>query len=138
MTEEQLTRWVEGYGRAWEGRAPRAAMVLFADGAEYYETPFAPPYRGREGVRDYWRDATRSQRDIAFRHEVLAVRGSTGIVRWAADFRRVPAGHRVRLDGILVLTFDPEGLCRTLREWWHVSDAAEGETVETAEAGPGP
>lgn len=134
MTEKQLTRWVERYGRAWTDRDAHAAMALFAESAEYYEVPFEPPYRGREGIRAYWSDATRRQREISFRHEVLAVRGSTGIVRWMAGFRRIPSGHRARLDGILVVTFDREGLCRTLREWWHISEAAEGEVEGSAGA----
>jgi hypothetical protein len=53
MTETQLENWLEALGRAWETRDPEAAAALFSERAEYYETPFVEPARGREGVRTY-------------------------------------------------------------------------------------
>lgn len=119
MDRLKLEGWLGRYGRAWEGRDPKAAAALFEETAEYYETPFEPPFRGRDEIRRYWRGATNSQRDISFSHEVLSVTASTGVARWKADFSRIPTGQRVRLDGVFVLTFNEAGLCIVLREWWH-------------------
>ena len=119
MNETDLRNWLDRYRRAWETRDPEVAAALFSEDARYYETPFAEPARGRKGVRDYWENATRGQSDVAFSHNVVAVSGSRGIARWSATFTRIASGARVALDGIFLLEFDDEGLCRELREWWH-------------------
>ena len=119
MDRVKLEEWLGRYGQAWEGRDPTAAAALFEETAEYFETPFEPPFRGRDEIRRYWRGATDSQRDISFSHEVLAVTASTGVARWRAEFGRIPTGQRVRLDGVFVLTFNEAGLCSCLREGWH-------------------
>ncbi len=119
MNEADLQTWLEAYRQAWETRDPDAAAALFSKDAEYYETPFAPPAKGRPGVRDYWANATRAQVDVAFSYEVLSVAEDRGIARWWASFTRVSSGAKVDLDGVFLLEFDGEGLCRELREWWH-------------------
>ena len=120
MHRLKLEGWLARYGRAWEDRHPEAAAALFEETAEYYETPFESPFRGRDEIRRYWRGATNSQRDISFSHEILSVAASTGVARWSAEFSRIRTGQRVRLDGVFVLTFSKAGLCSVLREWWHL------------------
>lgn len=122
ITEPKLGEWLDAYGRAWESRDPDAAAVLFTEDAEYYETPFGDPARGRSGVRGYWAAATANQRDVRFTHEVMAVAESRGIARWWSEFTRTSSGAAVRLDGVFVLEFGEDGLCRSLREWWHRSE----------------
>ena len=119
MHRSKLEGWLGRYGRAWESRDPEAAAALFEETAEYFETPFESPFRGRDEIRRYWRGATDSQRDISFSHEILSVAASTGVARWRAEFSRIQTGQRVRLDGVFVLTFNKAGLCSVLREWWH-------------------
>ncbi len=122
MNETELGSWLERYGRAWEESDPDAAAALFSQDASYYETPFGAPAQGREGVRAYWANATRNQADISFSYEILSVAKGRGIACWRAGFTRRPSAARVTLDGIFLLEFDDDGLCRELREWWHVSE----------------
>lgn len=117
-------RWLRDYGKAWEQASPQLASALFTDDCRYYETPFAAPAIGRDGVARYWQAVPDSQADIAFRHQVLAIQGPNVIAHWSASFTRVPTGIRVRLDGVFVLEFDANGLCRSLREWWHREETA--------------
>lgn len=123
MDQPKLAAWLEKYGRAWEACDPEAAAALFSPDAEYYETPFQAPARGPEGVRDYWANATRNQSDVSFAYDIVSVTGARGIARWSANLTRVSTGVRVALDGIFLLEFSGEGLCRELREWWHRSEA---------------
>ena len=125
MTSPQLHAWLEQYRQAWETRDADAAAALFTDAAAYYETPFGRPAQGKDGVRAYWGAATEHQRNVKFRHEVLAVTGDAGIARWWADYTRVPSGVKVRLDGVFLVEFDADGLCRSLREWWHRTEAPQ-------------
>jgi uncharacterized protein (TIGR02246 family) len=123
MTVRELQAWLERYGDAWQARDADRAAALFTDDVAYYETPFGEPARGKDGVRAYWRAATQHQRDVRFSCEILSVAGDVGIARWWAEYARASSGARARLDGIFLLEFDADGRCRTLREWWHRTDA---------------
>lgn len=126
MNETELANWLEAYGRAWERRDPEAAAALFSADARYYETPFAPPARGRDGVRAYWAHATRNQADISFAYDTISASNGRGIARWQSRYTRPSSGARVTLDGIFLLEFNDDGLCRELREWWHRSEGTPG------------
>jgi ketosteroid isomerase-like protein len=116
---KDIERWLYEYRQAWENREPGQAAALFADNAEYFETPFDFPFRGRDAIREYWEDVPRTQENITFGSRVLAVAGDTAVAHWQARFKRVPSGQNVQLDGVFVLVFDRAGLCTSLREWWH-------------------
>jgi uncharacterized protein (TIGR02246 family) len=119
MNRESLQGWLEGYGRAWESRDPEAVGKLFADDATYQETPYTQPMRGREAIQQYWSQVVATaQEHIKFGYEVLADAEDSAIVHWWASFVRVQSRAQVSLDGIFLLTFDTEGRCRELREWW--------------------
>lgn len=118
MTEDSANDWLLRYGQAWERADTAAAGALFSADCRYYETPFAAPEVGRAGVTRYWQNVEHHQRDVRFRHRLIAVQYNTVIAHWSAGFSRVGTGARVTLDGIFVLEFDDRGLCHTLREWW--------------------
>ena len=116
---ESLRAWLEGYRLAWEGRDPEAASRLFAEDATYQETPFTQPLRGREAIQQYWTVVVvAAQEQIRFGYEVLALAEETAIAHWWASFTRVASRAQVSLDGIFLLTFGKNGLCKELREWW--------------------
>ena len=115
--------WLERYKDAWENRDPDAAAALFAPAALYHETPFDPPKRGPDGVRAYWAGVTADQRDVVFRYDILSVSGSTAIAQWNARFKLASNGAQIELDGVFVLVFDAQGLCTSLREWWHAKQS---------------
>ena len=123
MKKTELEAWLESYGEAWETRDAEAAAALFSADAEYYETPFVAPAVGREGIRSYWANATRNQKDVNFSYEIVSTSGKQGVARWWATFTRCSSGATVSLDGVFLLEFDDEGLCRELREWWHSTGA---------------
>jgi len=119
MNSESLRAWLEAYGRAWETRDPEAVRRLFAEGATYQETPFTQPLRGRDAIQQYWSQVVAiAQEQIRFGCEVLAVAEDSAIVHWWASFVRIQSQAQVSLDGIFLLTFNTEGRCRELREWW--------------------
>ena len=124
MDHESLKLWLDAYGRAWETRDPAAVVELFSEDATYQETPFSEPMHGRDAIRQYWVDSVENyQEQIHFESEILAIVGDVGIARWRASFVRVATGKGVRLDGVFLLTFSAQGLCRKLQEWWVRQDA---------------
>ena len=120
LTPAALETWLKGYQQAWELRDADRAAALFTANARYHEMPFDAPKAGRTGIRDYWTTVTADQRNVAFKFEIVAVTGPTGIARWSASLVSAASGVRVELDGVFLLTFDASGLCSELREWWHV------------------
>jgi hypothetical protein len=50
-------------------------------------------------------------------YEVLAAEGETGIAHRNVKARSEGEPHRVEWDGILLITFAPDGRCRDHREW---------------------
>ena len=117
MTREQLDGWLRAYGAAWEARDGERAAALFAEDGLYCWGPLEPPLRGRDAIRARWTEATRDQRNVSFRHELLGIDGTRGFVRWWSSFDE--DGAHVELDGVFVLDFGGgNGLCTRLQEWW--------------------
>lgn len=119
MTISELERWLGAYGEAWEKRDAEAVGLLFQDDALYFETPYAEPFQGREGIRNYWSTVTADQRDITFESKPIGVIDGTAIAQWSSKFTLASNGANVELNGVFFLEFNDQGLCTTLREWWH-------------------
>lgn len=119
MDRETFNHWLSSYGSAWTSRDPEAAASLYADDATYQVTPFDEPLRGRPAIHDYWQGVIRTEENIQFSYEILAVTAAFGIARWRASFVRVPPGLDTKLDGIFLIFLDAAGRCQSLREWWH-------------------
>jgi hypothetical protein len=119
MDRETFNHWLGSYGSAWTRRDPEAAASLYAHDATYQVTPFNEPLRGRAAIYEYWASVAKTEEEIQFNYEILAVTAEQGIARWWASFVRVPPGLETKLDGIFLISLDSEGRCRSLREWWH-------------------
>lgn len=120
ISRADLEAWLDAYERAWEQKDPDAAASLFTADAQYFETPYAEPFKGAAGVREYWARVTADQRDIDFRYDIVAVEGNKGVAAWSAVFNTISGGARVELNGVFVLEFADSRRCKTLREWWLV------------------
>jgi uncharacterized protein (TIGR02246 family) len=119
MDRDALKSWLDSYGRAWMQRDAQAAAALYASDGTYQVTPFQQPMAGREAISDYWVEVARTEEQIQFDYEILAVTAEYGIARWWASFVRVPPGLPTMLDGIFLIALDSDGRCTSLREWWH-------------------
>ena len=120
ITTQALESWLQKYGAAWEARDAAAAGKLFAPDATYHEMPFDAPKQGRVGIEEYWRTVTAEHRDVKFESKVISVSGNTGVAHWHTRLKIASTGATLELDGVFVLEFDEKGVCKSLREWWHV------------------
>lgn len=116
---ETVAAWLARYEAAWENRDADAAAAIFTPDARYYETPFAEPFVGQSGIREYWSGVTADQRDVDFQSSVVDVVGDLGIAQWSATFSLAASGAQVELNGVFLLRFAGDGRCAELREWWH-------------------
>lgn len=112
--------WLEAYRRAWIDRDPDAAAALFTADAVYREQPYDEAFAGPAGVRDYWTRVTATQQDVELEYGTPLVGGSRTAVEWWVTLAN--DGAEITLAGAFMLTFDEAGLCRELREYWHVAD----------------
>ena len=119
MNRVDFERWLTAYGRGWEGRDAQAAAALYVEDESYQVTPFVEALRGRAAILEYWREVARTEENIRFSFEIVAVTPEAGVAQWQASFERVPPGMPTKLDGIFLITLDGAGLCTSLREWWH-------------------
>ena len=111
--------WLQGYRRAWIERDADLAATLFTADAIYREQPFQEPFVGREAIRRYWHDVTRSQSAIELRYGTPLATGRRLAVEWWANL--LNDGSPVTLAGEFLLTFADNGQCRELREYWAMS-----------------
>jgi hypothetical protein len=77
--------------------------------------PFAAAWTGRDEIVRRW--ISGAQEDVEYAYEILAVVGDTGIAHW--NVKATSEGQKARdeWDGILLITFAPDGRCREHREW---------------------
>jgi len=120
LSTAQVKAWLDGYKSAWEMRDADAAAALFTADASYREQPYSSPFEGRSSIRQYWSEVTSDQRDVEFRYEILTTYGHTAIAHWTARFRNASNGTQVMLEGLFLLEFSKDGLCSSLKEWWHL------------------
>ncbi|MBX3094940.1 MAG: nuclear transport factor 2 family protein [Cryobacterium sp.] len=118
--EKTVIDWLDAYKAAWEGRDADAAAALFSSDSLYREQPYAEPFRGPQGVHDYWTGVTATQSDVVFQYGTPVVSGNRAAVEWWVTM--LNGGAEVTLAGEFLLIFDDAGLCRELREYWHFSE----------------
>jgi hypothetical protein len=115
IDEATVTRWVEGYERAWRTAGTAGLGDLFTVDATYSMAPFAEPHQGLDALAVLW-DRERSGPDEAFtmRYSLVAVDDPRAVVR--LEVRYGPPSHGWFRD-LWVLEFAPDGRCRAFEEW---------------------
>ena len=108
--------WLERYRKAWVACDADAAHTLFTEDAVYREHPFQKPFVGRDAIRQYWYTVTRGQSAIELTYGAPVVAGRRVAVEWWANLLK--DGNPITLAGEFLLTFDDNGQCRELREYW--------------------
>jgi hypothetical protein len=111
-------RWAEGYERAWRAGEPEAAAALYAPDAHYRSAPFRDPPLGRDGVLAYTRGAyaTETAQDPRFGTPFVSASGAAAAVEWWTTM--LEEDRPATLMGCSVLTFTPDGLVATGRDYW--------------------
>ncbi len=115
MDHDDLTRWIDGYERAWRTPGTAGLADLFTPEATYRHSPYAEPVVGLDALARSW-EAERDGPDEVFTmtREVLAVDGDTGVVRVVVRY-----GDPLRQEytDLWVVRFAPDGRAREFEEW---------------------
>jgi hypothetical protein len=115
MEHAQLSRWLDGYERAWRTPHTDTLADLFTENASYSTAPYENPHRGLEAIGRMW-EAERISADEEFEmsSEILAVDGDTGVVRIEVHYG-APKGKEYR--DLWVVRLNDAGLCFHFEEW---------------------
>ena len=120
MNGESVQRWAEAYRVAWESADSEAAASLFSEAGTYRDNIFEEPHEGRAGVAEYWSGATAAQSNVTVQMGEPYVDGERAVVEFWTTMDL--DGDPVTLAGALLLVFDQDGLCRSLREYWNFTE----------------
>ena len=112
--------WLQRYRKAWIERDADLAGTLFTEKAIYREQPFQEPFIGRDAIRRYWQTVTRDQSAIELTYGAPVVTGPRVAVEWWANL--LNNGKPITLAGEFLLTFEENGQCRELREYWVLTE----------------
>ena len=115
MERDGFERWLDGYFAAWISNDADDVAALFVGDAVYSVGPFAAAWTGRDEIVRRWIGG--AQEDVEYAYEILAVEGDTGIAHWNVKATSEGQSARGEWDGILWITFAPDGRCREHREW---------------------
>jgi ketosteroid isomerase-like protein len=120
VTLEELDRWLEVYGRAWEQRDLDSFVGCFAEDAVYHWGPYEEPLHGHKEIRVRTEQAVSQQDDVRFGHEPLAITpDGRGVARWWVSMHVPSEGTIEEDEGIFLVTLGPDGHCTHVREWWN-------------------
>ena len=116
--------WLDAYFAAWVSNDPVDVAALFTEDAVYAVGPFSEPWVGRDEIVARW--TTGLQDDVTSDHDVLGVSGNVGVAHWNVRATHPSTRVRMEFDGILLITFAPDGRCRDHREWLARRSLPEG------------
>lgn len=115
LDREAVSRWIASYERVWRERRPADLGELFTDDATYRASPSAAPIRGIDAIRRWWAAETDPAEEWLLGSEVLAVDGDVAVAR--LEVRYAAPDPRRYLD-LWILSFAPDGRCRSFEEWY--------------------
>ena len=118
MDRSDVERWVDGYERAWRTAGTDRLGDLFSPDASYLASPWAPPVEGLSAIARFWEDEREGPDEpFTMAREILAVDGTTAVVRVSVDYDGGQATPAQRWRDLWVIVFDDEGRCVAFEEW---------------------
>ena len=115
-------RWAATWTAAWQAHDVEAVVALYAEDCVHRSTPFRPPHRGRQAVRDYLRQAFADEQRIDdVRFGTPVVQGDRAWVEYWARFLD-QQGTAMTLAGCAMARFDADGLITEARDYWHLRE----------------
>ena len=112
--------WAENYRVAWETADDDLVVSLFTEDGTYRSLIFEEPHRGHEGVRSYWQGVCATQSNVAVLMGRPFVDGNRVVVEFWT--KMAVDGSDVTLVGSLLLIMADDGRCRSLREYWNITE----------------
>ena len=117
-TAELGRRLIDTFGRGWTKGDTDLLMSIFAPEAVFIETPFSPPIKGTQGIREYWREVPYNQSEITFSSGEIYCAGPWFSTEFKCVFRRRRTGEWVDARGAIFCETDGSQITE-MRMYWH-------------------
>jgi uncharacterized protein (TIGR02246 family) len=118
-------RWAATWTAAWQAHDVEAVVTLYADDAVHRSSPFRPPHRGRQAVRENVTQAFADEQQVDdVRFDTPIVEGDRACVEYWASFLD-QQGTAITLAGCAMARFDAEGRVTETRDYWHLQEGHE-------------
>ena len=124
MDREVVAEWVDAYERAWRTAGTDRLDEVFSADVVYVPSPWATPVYGLDDLRRFW-EANRDGPDEPFvlTREIVALEGSTAVVRVAVDYL---GADTTQWRDLWVIEFAEDGRCAAFEEWPFAPDQPDG------------
>jgi uncharacterized protein (TIGR02246 family) len=120
---DRLTKWIDGYLRAWNSNDPADIGALFTDDAAYFTAPFRPPWRGREAIIEGWLDRKDEPGETTFEWKPVVVTADVAVIEGTTTY------PTELYSNLWVIRLAADGRCSEFTEWW-MQDAASGKAPD--------
>jgi hypothetical protein len=110
-----VSRWVEGYERAWRAPGTAEISLLFTTDATYLHSPYEKPVVGVDAIGRMWEEDRYGPNEaFMLSTEIVAVDDQTAVVR-----AEVRYGQPVRQEyrDLWILQLEADGRCSWFEEW---------------------
>jgi ketosteroid isomerase-like protein len=115
MTDRAMVRrWLADYEGAWRAPATEGLARLFSDDASYLHSPYEEPIVGLDANRRMWDEDRGDHETFTVATEIIAVEGSTAVVRAEVRYRD-PVQQEYR--DLWILRLNDDGRCTWFEEW---------------------
>jgi SnoaL-like domain len=110
---DMLTRWMEGYLRAWTSNAPDDIRALFTEDARYLTDPWGDPVQGQDAIVEDWTARGDEQGTWEFSWSPVAVTDDVAVVQGETRYAR-----GTNYSNLWIIRLDPDGRAREFTEYW--------------------
>jgi hypothetical protein len=110
---EMLTRWMEGYLRAWTSNAPDDIRALFTEDARYLTDPWREGVRGQDAIVEDWTTRGDEQGTWEFSWSPVAVTEDVAVVQGETRY-----ASGTNYSNLWIIRLDPDGRAREFTEYW--------------------
>ena len=110
---ELLSRWMEGYLRAWTSNAPDDIRALFTDDARYFTDPWRDPWQGQDAIVEQWTARGDDQGTWQFTWSPVAVTDDVAVVQGETRY-----ASGTTYSNLWLIRLGPDGRAREFTEYW--------------------
>jgi hypothetical protein len=118
-TRTRTETWMAGYLSAWESNDPAEIGALFSDRAQYFTSPYRPPWQGREAIVAGWLERRDKPGTWRFRYDVLTEDSQLGVVQGETNYLMDGRTY----SNLWLVWLDEEGCCTKFIEYFMLQDS---------------